>query len=224
MKIKAIITGASGMVGGGVLQECLLSDKVESVLAVGRSPLGISHPKLKEAITEDFFDLSSIEKDLSGYNACFFCAGVSVYRMSKETYENLTYDLTLSFAGVINKLDPALTFCYVTGAGTDSSEKSRILWARVKGRTENALFKMGFKDAYMFRPGYIQPLKGIKSKIKLYRVFYTFFRPCYYILRLIPNAATNTSNVGRAMISVACFPSDKKILGNKDINKLAKEV
>lgn len=212
------------MVGGGVLQECLLSDKVESVLSVGRSPLGITHPKLKEAVTEDFFDLSSIEKDLSGYNACFFCAGVSVYRMSKETYENLTYDLTLSFAGVINKLNPALTFCYVTGAGTDSAEKSRILWARVKGRTENALFKMGFKDAYMFRPGYIQPLKGIKSKIKLYRVFYMFFRPCYYILKIFPSAATNTSNVGRAMISVASSPSDKKILGNKDINKLAKEV
>ena len=163
MKINAIITGATGMVGEGVLHECLIHADVESVLVINRKPGGVKHEKLKEIVHKDFFDLTQIENQLAGYNACYFCAGVSSMGKSEQEYKRITYDLTLNFAKTLLKLNPDLTFCYVSGVGTDSTEKGRNMWARVKGKTENDLMKLPFKDAYMFRPGYIQPTKRIEE-------------------------------------------------------------
>ena len=168
MKIRAIITGVTGMVGEGVLHECLLHPAVESVLVINRKPCGIKHQKLIEIIHQDFFDLSPIDNHLTGYNACYFCAGVSSVGIKEEEYKHITYDLTLNFAKTLLKLNSEMTFCYVSGVGTDSTEKGRSMWARVKGKTENDLLKLGFKDAYMFRPGYIQPTKGLKNTYKIY--------------------------------------------------------
>ena len=171
MKIKAIITGATGMVGEGVLYECLNHPDVESVLVINRRSCHTIHPKLKEIIHENFFNFSSIEEQLSGYNACFFCLGVSSVGMNEEKYTKVTYDLTLGFAGTLARLNPEMTFCYVSGAATDSSEKGKMMWARVKGKTENDLMKLPFKRAYMFRPGFMQPTKGLKNANKMYKVF-----------------------------------------------------
>ena len=175
MKIKAIITGVTGMVGEGVLHECLNHPDVESVLVINRKPCGVKHKKLKEIIHTNFFDLSSIENQLTGYNACYFCAGVSSMGKKEDEYKRITYDLTLNFAKVLLKLNPDMTFCYVSGSGTDSTEKGKLMWARVKGKTENDLLKLPFKDAYMFRPGYIQPTKGLKNTYKIYKVLSPFF-------------------------------------------------
>ena len=161
MKINAIITGTTGMVGEGVLYECLLHPDVESVLVINRTPCGIKHEKLKEIIHKNFLDLSSIEDQLKEYNACYFCAGISSMGKSEEQYKRITYDLTLNFANTLLRSNPDMTFCYVSGVGTDSTEKGRSMWARVKGKTENDLMKLQFKAAYMFRPGYIQPTKGL---------------------------------------------------------------
>ena len=161
MKIKAIITGSTGMVGKGVLLECLESPHVESVLVINRHSVDLKHEKLKEIIHTDFQDLSAIEEQLTGYNTCYFCLGVSAAGMSEKDYSRITYDLTLNFAQTLLKLNPELTFCYISGAGTDSSEKGRMMWARVKGKTENALLALPFKAAYMLRPAFIQPMKDI---------------------------------------------------------------
>jgi len=222
MKINAIITGTTGMVGQGVLIECLGSNEVESVLIINRYSLGMKHEKLKEIILPDFNDLSSVEKDLSGYNACFFCAGVSSYRMTEEDYSRVTYDLTLNFAKILLKHNPEMTFNYVSGTGTDSSEKGRIMWARVKGKTENDLLALGFKKAYMFRPGYIQPMKGVKSKTKLYKALYVVFKPMYPLLKaLIPKNITSSPQIGIAMINSVTKGYEKNILMNEDVNVLA---
>src|SRR5471032_805043 len=166
MKIKAIVTGATGMVGEGVLLECLIHPEVEQILVVNRKPGGVLHPKLREIIHADFFDLAPIEPQLIGYNACFFCLGVSSVGMKQEEYKHLTNDLTLNVGKLLVRLNPEMTFCYVTGAGTDSSEQGRVAWARVKGATENALLRL-FKKSYMFRPGFMKPSPGQK-KVKSY--------------------------------------------------------
>lgn len=222
MKIKAIITGSTGMVGKGVLLECLDSPKVESVLVINRKPVGIKHEKLKEIIHADFYDLSNIEEQLMGYNACYFCLGVSSFRMSEADYTKVTHDLTIHFAETVLRMNPGMTFTYVSGVGTDSSEKSRTMWARVKGKTENDLLAMPFKAAYMFRPGFIQPMKGIKSATKLYNAIYVVFKPLYPLLKTIsPNGVTSTVQLGLAMINVTLEGHEKKVLQAKEINELA---
>jgi len=219
MKIKAIITGVTGMVGEGVLHECLLNSEVESVLVINRRPCGVKHEKLKEIIHRDFYDLSPIENQISGYNACYFCAGVSSVGKKEDEYRRITYDLTLNLANTLLKLNPEMTFCYVSGVGTDSTEKGRSMWARVKGKTENDLLKLGFKDAYMFRPGYIQPTKGLKNAYKIYKVFVPF----YPILKtLFPKYVVSLEELGKAMINVTLFGSDKKILECIDIVQTSK--
>ena len=218
MKIKAIITGATGMVGEGVLHECILHPDVESVLVINRKLCGVNHEKLKEIIHKDLFDLSAIEDQLAGYNACYFCAGVSSVGKKEDEYKHLTYELTLNFANTLLKLNPIMTFCYVSGVGTDSAEKGRSMWARVKGKTENDLLKLPFKASYMFRPGYIQPTKGLKNAYKAY----TIFAPFYPVWKtLFHKYVTTLSEIGLAMINVTLYGSDKKILECRDIVKLS---
>jgi uncharacterized protein YbjT (DUF2867 family) len=220
MKIKVIITGVTGMVGEGVLHECLLHPDVESVLMINRKPCGVKHEKLIEIINKDFLDLSLIEDQLVGYDACYFCAGVSSVGKKEDEYKRITYDLTLNFAKTLLKLNPGMTFCYVSGVGTDSTEKGRSMWARVKGKTENDLLKLPFKSAFMFRPGYIQPIKGLKNTYKMYKVL----APFYPIIKLLLSKyATTLKELGLAMINVTLYGSDKKILECKDIVKLSKK-
>ena len=208
------------MVGSGVLAECIKEPNVQSVLVVGRKPCDVAHPKLRELIRSDFFDYSDARADLKGYDACFFCLGVSAAGMTEAAYYCLTYDLTISAASALAELSPKLTFCYVSGEGTDSTERGCFMWARVKGKTENHLLRMPF-NAYMFRPGLIQPLTGVRSKTKLYRAFYTVLGPLFPLLkRLFPNHVTTTENVGRAMIRVAANGYFKRVLENTEINVL----
>ncbi len=223
MASKVIITGTTGMVGKGVLLECIDHHSVEQILLVNRSSAGIEHPKVKEVLVKDFFDLSTIKKDLKGYDACFFCLGITSIGQSEESYAKITYDLTLNFAKAFIDENKDSVFCYVSGTGTDSSEKSSTMWARVKGKTENDLLSMGFKGAYMFRPGYIQPLRGIKSKTQWYQALYNVFWPIYLILKHFPSTATNTTNMGLAMINTADGKYKKTLLENKEINELAKQ-
>lgn len=220
---KVIITGTTGMVGKGVLLECIDADQIEQILVVNRSPLGIQHPKVIEVLVDDFFDLSKIKESFKNHDACFFCLGITSLGQSAEEYAKITYDLTLKFAQTFIEQNPNSVFCYVSGTGTDSSEKGRTMWARVKGKTENALLQMPFKSAYMFRPGYIQPLRGIKSKTQWYAALYAVFKPIYHILKHFPNTATNTTNMGKAMINILDQQYHKIILENKDINELANE-
>src|SRR5215468_8007425 len=201
--MKVILFGATGMVGQGVLRECLLDPDVESVLAIVRKTSLPQNAKLHEITHQDFSDLSAIEDRLAGYDACFFCLGVSAVGMKEEEYRRLTYDLTVSVGRTSAKLNPTMTFIYVSGAGTDSTERGRQMWARVKGRTENALLKMPFKAVYMFRPAYIQPLYGARTKTAWYGAFYAVLRPFYPVLKtLFPNYVTTTECVGRAMLNV----------------------
>jgi uncharacterized protein YbjT (DUF2867 family) len=216
--IKTIITGATGMVGEGVLLECLNHPEVEQVLVINRKPAGVSHPKLREIIHTDFFNLAPVQRELIGFNACFFCLGVSSVGMTKEEYTHITYDLTLNFANLLAKVNPEITFCYVTGAGTDSSEQGRIAWARVKGATENALIRLS-KRAYMFRPAFMKATPGQKH-VKSY---YKFFAWLYPIGRaLYPEGFCTLQEVGLAMINAVNKGYPKRILEVKDIVKLAK--
>jgi uncharacterized protein YbjT (DUF2867 family) len=215
--MRTIITGATGMVGEGVLLECLKAPDVEKVLVINRKPGGVSHPKLRELIHSDFFNLLPIEQQLTGFDACFFCLGVSSVGMSKEEYRHITYDLTLTFAQLLARLNPATTFCYVTGAGTDSSEQGGVAWARVKGATENALLRL-FKRAYMFRPGFMKATPGqknVKSYYKLIAWLYPIGRSLY------PAGFCTLQEVGLAMIKAAVHGSPKHILEVKDIVALA---
>jgi len=218
MKMKAIITGSTGMVGKGLLLECLDNERIESVLVVNRSPVGITHPKVTELIHPDFFYLAPIEDKLGGYDVCFFCMGVSSAHLTEETYSKLTYDLTTGFAKTLLKKNSQMTFCYVSGRGTDSTEKGISMWARVKGRTENALLQMGFKNAFMYRPGFIKPMEGVTSKTRLYQMIYNVLRPLFPLIMKIPNFATDSVTLSRSMIRVASDGYSKNILEVQDIN------
>jgi uncharacterized protein YbjT (DUF2867 family) len=221
VKLRVFLFGATGMVGAGVLIECLEDPRVSSVLAIGRHPSGVSHPKLRELIRADFFDYSDARADLAGYDACFFCLGVSVAGMSEPAYYRLTYELTVAAAEAFAAANPGSTFCYVSGEGTDSTERGRSMWARVKGKTENRLLRLPLK-AFMFRPGYIQPLKGVRSKTRWYQAFYDVFGRLYPVLRRVASRhVTTTENVGRAMIEVAAAGYSRRVLENPDINLLA---
>jgi uncharacterized protein YbjT (DUF2867 family) len=260
--MKVILFGATGMIGQGVLRECLLADDVESVLAVGRTPTGQQHPKqngrqrtqrsevrgqaaetgkrngrqrtqrsevrgqaaetgkLREILHRDFLDFTAIEDQLAGYDACFFCLGVSSAGMSEEDYHRVTYDVTMAAARSLAKHNPTMTFIYVSGVGTDSSERGRSMWARVKGKTENALLELPFR-AVMFRPGYVQPMHGIRSRTRLYRLLYAVTTPLYPVVKaLAPKAVTSTEQVGRAMLAVARHGAPEQVLHNADINAI----
>ena len=222
MNLKVVITGATGMVGKGVLLECLENQDINSVLLINRRSIEMQHDKLKEIIHSDFYDLSSIEEQLKGYDACFFCLGISAYRMSEEDYTKITYDLTLHFANTLLKLNPEMTFCYVSGQGTDGAEKSRMMWANVKGKTENAILALPFMKAFMFRPGFIQPMRGIKSSTKMYNTMYSIIKPLMPLLKfLFPKSITNTDRVGKAMINSVTKGYPKTHLDNHDINQLS---
>jgi uncharacterized protein YbjT (DUF2867 family) len=217
-KIKAIVTGATGMVGEGVLHECLRSEKVEKVLVVGRKPCGVSHPKMTEVIVKDFFDLSALENDLKGWNACFFCLGVSSVGVPEDEYKRLTYDLTLHFAETLAKENADMTFCYVSGSGTDSTEKGRLNWARVKGKTENDLMKLFPERAFAFRIGFLKPEKHFKNTLKPYK----YFGWLYPLIRGVSDKYASTlSEVGRAMINCAAEGYEKPVLEVEDIIKLS---
>ena len=219
--MNVILFGATGMVGSGVLIECLEHPGVQSVLVIGRTSCGVAHPKLREVIRAELFDYADAAADLQGVDACFFCLGVSAVGMTEPAYRRLTYDLTVAAADALVAQNPALTFCYVSGEGTDSTERGRVMWARVKGATENHLLALPCK-AYMFRPGYIQPLKGVRSRTTWYQAVYNVVGPLYPLLRrLAPTHVTTTVNVGRAMIRVATVGYPKHILENPDINALA---
>jgi len=219
--MKVILFGATGMVGQGVLRECLRDADVESVLVIGRSPTGERHAKLREIIHDDFLDYSAIESELRGYDACFFCLGVSSVGMNEERYRHLTYDITLAAARTLARLNPQMAFVYVTGRGTDSSEKGSLMWARVKGRTENDLLKLPFRAAYMFRPAGIQPLHGIRSKTAWVQAIYLVAAPLLSLLnRVAPKYMTTTEQVGRAMIKVARDGFARPVLESEDINSL----
>jgi uncharacterized protein YbjT (DUF2867 family) len=219
--MNVLIFGATGMVGQGVLRECLRDAGVARVLVVGRRATGQAHAKLRELVLPDPADLTAVEPQLTGFDACFFCLGVTSAGLSAERYTRLTYDLTLAVARTLARLDPGMTFVYVSGTGTDSTERGRIMWARVKGRTENALLALPFKAAYMFRPGYIQPLDGIQSRTRWYRAMYAAVAPLYPVLkRLLPGAVTTTAQVGRAMLVVAQRGFARPVLETRDINGL----
>lgn len=218
------------MVGQGVLRECVLDPEVEAVVSVVRRPtrpmMGRTSDKVREVVAENLFDLTKVEGNFSGLDACFFCAGVSSVGMKEDEYRRVTFDLTTAAARTMLRLNPTtpgggMTFIYVSGAGTDSSEKGRVMWARVKGATENTLLKMGFKAAYMFRPGVIAPLHGITSKTKLYRGIYAVMRPVLpLLLRLFPQVVTTTEQLGRAMLAVAKRGYPTPVLEARDIAKV----
>lgn len=218
MKIKAIITGSTGMVGEGVLHVALADPRVEKVLVINRHPCGVQHEKLTEILHKDFHDFSTIESQLSGYNACYFCLGVSSVGMKEDQYRHLTYDLTLHVAHTLVKLNPDMTFCYISGAGTDSSEEGNSMWARIKGKTENDLVKLPFRAVYNFRPGYIQPMPGMKNTYRvlrylswLYPVLKAFFSK--YVIRL--------EEIGKAMIEATLKGYPRQVLECQDIRKLS---
>lgn len=219
--MKVIIFGATGMVGQGVLRECLRDSEVSDVLTIGRSATGQQNPKLREIVHADFLDFSAIEKDMTGYDACFFCLGVTSIGLSEERYRHLTYDITLAAARPLARLNPGMTFVYVTGAGADSTEQGRVMWARVKGKTENDLLRLPFKAAYMFRPGAIQPLHGVRSKTGWVQATYTATGPLLTLLhRVAPKYVTTTEVIGRAMLGVAKRGYPKRILESEDFSKV----
>ena len=210
------------MVGQGVLRECLQDAGVEQVLAIGRSAAGQRHDKLRELLLKDFADFSAIERDLSGYDACFFCLGITSAGMSEADYRRVTYDIALAAARTLVKLNPGMTFIFVSGAGADSSEKGRVMWARVKGATENALLALPFKGVYVFRPAAIQPMHGIRSKTTWINMAYAVLGPLYPVWKtLFPKYVTTTELVGRAMINVARRGAPQRVLENHDINREA---
>jgi hypothetical protein len=220
IKIRAIIFGATGMVGEGVLHKALLDPNVESVLVIGRKSCKVTHFKMKELIHQDFYDFSSIEQQLHGYNACYFCLGVSSVGKKEPAYRRVTYDLTMSAARTLSKSNPDMTFCYVSGTGTDSSEQGRMMWARVKGKTENDLMKLPFKAVYAFRPGFIKPIKGLKNAYGVSKVLGAI----YPVLKLIFRGQVCTlDDLGQAMIHAALKGYHKPILENRDIERLAHE-
>lgn len=220
--MKVIITGATGMVGKGVLLECLDNDAVTAVLVVNRRTVDVQHPKLTEIIHKDFFDLSPISEQLADYDACFFCLGISSFRQSEEVYTKITYDLTMNFAGALLKSNSEMVFIYVSGTGTDSTESGGTMWARVKGKTENDIIKMGFKDAYAFRPAYIKPESNTPSSTPIYQVLLTIFGVLHPVIKfLFPKYTTTTAQIGKAMIEVVQHGFERKQVESIDIVKLS---
>ena len=219
--MNVLLLGATGMVGQAVLRECLLASDVDRVTALGRTATGQEHARLEELVHPNLFELSPIEHTLTGFDACFFCIGVSSAGMSEKQYAHITYDLTLSIARTLTRLNDRMTFVYVSGAGTYSSEHGRSMWARVKGRTENALLQLPFKAAFMFRPGAIMPLHGVRSKTALYRAAYFALTPLYpFLKRVAPNVVTTSEQVARAMLQVARHGYPNAVLETADINAL----
>lgn len=221
---KVIITGATGMVGKGVLLECLDHSEIAEVLVIGRNTIDLTHPKLKELIHTDFTNFAAVKNQLTGYDACFFCLGISAAGLNEAQYKTITYDYTLSLAKTLLELNAQLTFNYVSGVGTDTTEKGRMMWARVKGKTENDLLHLGFKQAYMFRPGIIIPLRGIKSRTASYQFMYDYFMWLVKIVKaLSPNSVVDTTQLGMAMINSMSNGYSEKILTPKDILVLAQK-
>src|ERR1700712_4323415 len=220
-QMKIILFGATGMVGQGVLRECLVDAAIERVLVVGRSPTGQQNAKLKEILHSDFFDFSAIESELGGYDAVFFCLGFSSVGMDAQRYRHLTCDLTMATAKTLARLNPGMVFTYVTGRGTDSTEQGRRMWAGVKGKTENDLLKLPFKAAYMFRPAGIQPLHGVRSKTAWVQAIYVVAAPLLsYLARTSPKFMTTSEKLGRAMIKVARDGFPHPVLESEDINRV----
>ena len=220
--MKVVLFGATGMVGSGVLAECLKDDRVRAVVSVVRRPGGGTHPKLREVRHDDFFAYAALEPEFRDADACFFCLGVSSFRMAEAEYRRLTYDLTLAAARAVLAAAPRAVFCYVSGEGTSDTGTGRVMWARVKGQTEQALLALPFKAAYMFRPGYIQPLEGVRSKTPQYDALYRVLAPLYPVLRRVaPRHVTTSVNVGRAMLAVAAAGYPRPVLENDDINRAA---
>jgi len=219
--MRVILFGATGMVGQGVLRECLLDPDVNAILTVGRSATGTTDAKVRELVPPNMFNYSGVERELAGYDACFFCLGVSSVGMKEPDYERVTYGLTMAAAQSLVRMNPQMTFVYVSGQGTDSSEKGRTMWARVKGKTENALLRLPFKSAYMFRPGFIQPLHGIRSKTALYQAIYSLTGPVIPLLRwLFPKVILTTEEIGKVMLAVAKRGSPVKVLEVRDMQAL----
>ena len=219
--MKLLLYGATGMVGQGVLRQALLDPQVSAVVAVTRAPTGTTHPKLREIVRADVGDLAGLDAELASCDACLFCLGVSAVGLSEEQYTKITHDLTLAIANRLVALNPAMTFLFVSGAGTDSSEQGGAMWARVKGKTENALARLPFKASYMVRPGAIQPRHGIRSKTRLYRVGYAVLSPVIPLLRwMFPNSITDTDKISRAMLKVARSGAPRPVLENADLNAL----
>ena len=221
--MNVLIFGATGMVGQGVLRECLAASDVALVQTIGRAPTGQRHPKLRELVHAEMWDYSAIDAELLNFDACFFCIGVTSAGMAEKTYTHLTHDLTLAAATALARINPQMVFVYVSGAGADSSETSRVMWERVRGRTENALLRLPFKAVYLFRPGMIQPLDGIKSKTTSYRVFYALFKPLLPLLRAaMPAMVLSTRQMGQAMLAAVRHGAPKRVLESADINALSK--
>lgn len=218
MEFKVILTGATGMVGEGVLLTCLQHPNVKQVLVVGRKPSGRQHPKLKECMVPDFFNLEEVGDQLTGYDACFYCAGISSNGLKEPAYRRITYDTTLHFAEQVLRLNPHIVFGHISGSHTDSSEKGRVMWARVKGKTENALIRMPFKDVYNFRPGFMKPSQGQQNVKGYYKVVVAL----YPLLKtIIPAQLLTLEEVGRAMINSVLKGYDRSVLEIKDIKTLA---
>ncbi len=222
--MKVILFGATGMVGQGVLRECLLDADVESVLTIGRSVTGQADPKVRELAVADLTDYGAVRNELSGYDACLFCLGVSAAGMGDAEYRKITFDITLAAARALLAANPHISFQYISGASTDSSGKGSAMWARVKGETENALLALGFERAFMLRPGLIQPLHGIKSKTRLYRITYTLMTPFYGLLHwLAPMQITTTERLGKAMLRIAKRGAPKQVLEMRDFDALGRD-
>ncbi|RLP95406.1 epimerase [Micromonospora sp. BL4] len=216
--MRVVIFGATGMVGQGVLRECLLAEDVREVLTVGRRPTGQRHPKLRELTVADVGELEAVRAELTGVDACFYCLGVSSLGLDEAAYTRISYDYPLAAARLLAEVSPSVTFIYVSGVGTDSTGRGRVMWARVKGRTENAVLDL-LPNGYAARPGFIQPTHGVVSKTRAYRIGYAITRPLFPVLRrLLPNQVTTTDGLGRAMLRVARQGSPRRVLGNRDLS------
>jgi uncharacterized protein YbjT (DUF2867 family) len=220
--MNAVLFGATGMIGQGVLRECLLDPGVDRVLAVGRTPPPAGHPKLRALVHRDLLDFSTIADDLTGLDACFFCLGVSSAGMTEPDYRRVSYDIPLAAAEVLARRNPGMTFIFLSGAGADSTGRGRLMWARVKGQAENALLALPFRAAYVFRPAFVQPMHGARSRTALYRALYAVGAPLYPLWkRFLPKYVTTTEQMGRAMIAVARRGAPTRVLENADINAAA---
>lgn len=218
-----MITGSTGMVGKAVLLECLESEKISEILIINRSSLDMKHSKLKEVLLKDFMQFESIKEDLKGYDACFHCMGVSASGLSEEKYTALTFGITKNLVDTLYEINPKMQFSYISGQGTDSSEKGNVMWARVKGKTENYILNKGFSKSLMFRAGIIIPEKGLKSNTSLYNTIYTLTKPFYGLLKKSKHICTSTK-IGLAMIASLYNQTDKKHLENAEINQLSEKI